>query len=80
MLNKEICCWIYTINHSERQRQMAMRVRSGTPAMCMSMDLPERRECDPESSWTNPSLATPTRWVLALMTEMMFEALTDRRP
>ena len=43
VLNEEICCWIYTINPSERHLPTAMRVRSGTSAMCMAMAPPERR-------------------------------------
>ena len=40
MLNKEICCWIYTMNPSECHCPISMRVRSGTPVMCMAMAPP----------------------------------------
>ena len=80
VLNKEIYCWMYTINPSERHRPMAMRVRSGTPAVYIIMAPPERRECVPTSSGENPSLDVPTRLHSALMTDMIFEALTERRP
>ena len=80
MLNEEICCWIYTINPSNRHRPMVTRVRSGTFEMCIEMALPERRECVPTSPGENLSLAAPTRLHSALTTEMMFEALTERRP
>ena len=43
VLNKEICCWMYTMNSSERHLPMAMRVRSGTFAVCMAMAPPEQR-------------------------------------
>ena len=80
VLKEEICCWIYTINPSERHLPMAMRVRSGTSAMCMAMAPPERREWVPTSSEANPSLATPTRLHSALMVVIMMEALTEQRP
>ena len=67
VLNEEICCWIYTINPSERHLPMAMRVRSGTPAMCIAMALTERRECSPTPSGANMSLAAPARLHSALM-------------
>ena len=68
------------MNPSKRHRPMVVRVLSGTPAMCMAMALLELRECVPTSSGANPSLDVPTREFLALMMEMMFKALTDRRP
>ena len=80
VLNEVICCWIYIINPSERYHPTAMRVRSGTPTVCMAMALPEERECVPTSSGENPSLAAPTRFHSALITEMTSEALTERRP
>ena len=40
VLNEEICCWIYNINNSKLHHPMAMRVRSGTPAICMAMEPP----------------------------------------
>ena len=80
MLKDEIYCWMYTMNPSERHWLMTMRFLSGTPVMCMAMAPPERRECTPTSSGENSSLAAPIRWVSVLMTEMMFEALTERRP
>ena len=43
---------------------MAMRKRSGTPAMCMAMTPPEWREFDPTSSRANPSLAVPHSFAL----------------
>ena len=80
VLNEEICCWIYTINPSKRHRPVAMRVWYGTPAMCVAMSPPERKECVPASSGANLSLATTTCLHSALMTEMMFEVLTEQRP
>ena len=80
VLNEEICCWRYTINNGKRNHPMAMRVWSGTPAMCMAMAPPEHRKCIPTSSGENPSLAAPTRLHSALMAEMMFEVLTEQRP
>ena len=59
---------------------MAMRVRTGTPAMCMAMDLLEQRECALSSSGGNPSRAAPTCLHSALMTDMAFEAPTEHRP
>ena len=80
VLNEEICCWMYTMNPSERHLLMTMRVRSGMFAMCMAMALPEQRECAPTSSGENPSLDAPTRLHYSLMTARMLEALTERRP
>ena len=80
MLNKEICCWVYTMKPSERHLLMAMRVRSGTFAMCMAMAPPERRECVLTSSGANPSLAAPTCLHSALRTVMTMGALTERIP
>ena len=80
VLNEEICCWIYTINPSERHLPMATRVRSGTFMMCMAVAPLERRECVLTSSGENPSLAAPTRLHSALRTVMMMETLTERRP
>ena len=80
VINEDICCWVYTINPSEHHRAVAMRVRYGTPAMCVAMAPPERRECVLKSSGANPILAAPTRLHSALMTEMMFEVLTKQRP
>ena len=68
------------MNPSERHRLMAMRVQSGTPVVYMAMDPPEHRECIPTSSGANPCLFAPARQVSALMTEIMFEALTERSP
>ena len=79
VMNEEICCWIFTISPSEHHRPMAMRVRSGTPAICMAMDPLEQRECQPTSSRANPSLDAPTFLNSTLMTEMMLEALTEQR-
>ena len=80
VLKDNICCWIYTMNPSERHLPMAMRVQSGTFTICMAMALPERRECVSTSSGENMSLATPTRQVSALRTDMMFETLTEKIP
>ena len=80
MLNEEICCWIYTINLSERHLPMAMRVRSGTSLMCMAMALPKQRESVPTSSGANLNLAAPTHLDSALRRVMTMEALTKRRP
>ena len=80
ILNEEICSWMYTMNPSERHLPIAMRVQSGTFAMCMAMVLTERRECVPTSSGENPSLSMPTRLHSALRTVMTMEALTERRP
>ena len=79
-MNEEICCWIYTINPSDRHPPMAMRIQSRTLEMCMAMALPERRECTPTSSVANPSLAAPTHLHSALMTVVMLEALTEQSP
>ena len=68
------------MNPSKRHQPMAMRVLSGTPAVCMVMALLERRECTPTSSGENPILVNPTCQVLALMKEMMSEELTERIP
>ena len=68
------------MNPSEHHRLMAMRVQYGTSAMCMAMNPPDQRECVPTSSGEIMSMAVPTRQVSALMTEMMFEALTKRSP
>ena len=46
----------------------------------MAVAPPERRECAPMSSRENQSLAAPTQRVSALMTEIMFEVLTERSP
>ena len=80
VLNEEICCWIYTINPSKHHLLMAMRVQSGTFAMCMAMAPPERRECVPTSSWSNLSLDAPTRLHSTLRRVITMEALTERRP
>ena len=80
MPNEEICCWMYTMNPRERHLLMAMRVRSGTFAMCMAMAPPERRECVPTSSGENPSLDVHTHFHSALRKVMTMEALTERRP
>ena len=80
VLKDEICCWIDTMNPSEHHQRVAMRVLSGTPAMCMAMAWPKWRECVPTSSGVNPSLAAPTCWVSSLMTEMIFEALIEQIP
>ena len=45
VLNEEIYYWIYIINPSKRRRLMSMRVRYGTPAMCITMALPDVHEC-----------------------------------
>ena len=79
-LKDEICCWIFTINHCKRHWSMNMKVRSGTPVMRMAMAPPERRECVPMSSGENPRVATLNRRVSALMTEIMFQALTEWSP
>ena len=68
------------MNPSERHRPMTMRVQSGTPAVCVAMAPPERRECAQTSSGAILSLSVPTQSVSALMMEMMFEALTERSP
>ena len=68
------------MNPSKCHRPMVMRVRSGTPEICMAVAPPERRECAPMSSRENQSLAAPTQRVSALMTEIMFEVLTERSP
>ena len=80
VLNEEICCWMYTMNPSERHLPVDMRVRSGTFVMYMTMAPPERRECVPTSSGANPSLAAPTRLHSALRTVMTTEVLTEQRP
>ena len=80
VLKEEICCWIYTINPSDRHLTMAMSVRSGTLVRCMVMAPPEQRKCVPTSSGAKPSLAAPTCRHSALVTAMMFDALTERRP
>ena len=48
--------------------------------MFMAMDPPEQRECILTSSGSDPSLDAPTHLHSAQMMEMMFEALTKRRP
>ena len=68
------------MNPSERHQQITMRVRSGTPIMCMAMAPPERKEFILTSSGANPSLAAPTQWVSALVTAMILEVLTERSP
>ena len=68
------------MNPSERHLPMAMRVRSGTSAMCMAVAPPEQRECVPTSSGANQSLAAPTRFHSALRKVMMVEELTERIP
>ena len=68
------------MNLSKRHQPVATRVRYGNPAMCTAIAPPERRECLPTYSEANPSLAAPTRQVLAMMTEILFEALTERSP
>ena len=80
VLNEEICCWMYTMNPSERHLLMTMRVRSGMFAMCMAMALPEQREWVLTYSGAYPSLAAPTRLHSALRRVMAMEALTKRRP
>ena len=80
VLKDNICCWIYTMNHSKRHLPMAMRVQSGTPTMCMVMDPSEQRECVSTFSGENLSLTAPTRQVSALRTDMMFEDLTKKIP
>ena len=80
VLNDEICCWIYTLNPSERHRPKATRVRSETSDMCIAIARLEWREFVPTSSGVNPSLAAPTRMRTALMTAMMLESLTEWRP
>ena len=67
------------MNLSKRHRPMAMRILSGIPVMCMAMDPTEQIECVPTSSRENPSLAAPTRWASSLMTEMVFEVMTEWR-
>ena len=73
VLNEEICCWMYIMNPSEGHLLMAMRVWSGTFAMCMAMSPLEWRESVPTSSGDNPSMAA------ALRTVMTMEALTKQR-
>ena len=68
------------MNPIERHLPMVMRFLSGTFAMCMAVDQPERKERIPTSSGENPSLAAPTGFHSALRTVMMMEALTKRRP
>ena len=48
--------------------------------MCTAMNMPERRECVPTSFGANLSLDAPTRQISDLMTEIIFEALTERSP
>ena len=71
---------MWTINPSKHHRPMSMRVLFGTPAMCIAMDPPERRECVVTSSGANPSIAVPTCWVSSLVTDMILEVLTEWRP
>ena len=80
VLNKEICCWMYTMNPSERHLPMAMRVLLEMFAMCLEMAPPERRECVLASFGANPSLAATTRLDSALRMVMVMEALTEQRP
>ena len=80
VLKDEICCWMKTMNPSDRHLSMATIVRLGTSARCMAMAPPERRECVPMSSRAKPSLAAPTRRHSALVTAMMLDVLTERRP
>ena len=68
------------MNPSECHHLMVMRVRSGILKMCTAMAPLEQRECAPTPSGANPSLVAPNRQALSLMTEMMFEALTERSP
>ena len=68
------------MNPSKRHRPMVMRVRYGTPAICTAVAPPERRECAQMSSRENQSLAAPTQRVSTLMTEIMFEVLTEGIP
>ena len=79
-LKDDICCWVYTMNPSECHSPMDIRVRSGTPAMCVTMAPPEQREYVPKSSGENLILAAPNWRVSALMSEIMFEALTELIP
>ena len=65
------------MNPIKRHQPMSMRVPSGTPVMCMAVTPPERRDCFPTSFGVNPSMDVPTCWFAALMTEMIFEALTE---
>ena len=58
---------------------MATRVQSGTSAMCMATDPPERRECVPMYSGAYPILAAPTIMVSAQRTAMMSKAPNKRR-
>ena len=46
--------------------------------MCIAMAPLGQRECVPESSRENLSLAAPNQQVLALRTVMIYEALTER--
>ena len=57
---------------------MDMIVRSGTTAISMDMALLEQRMCVPTFSGGNLSLDAPTRYVLALMVEIILEALTEQ--
>ena len=59
---------------------MAMRVLSGISVIFIPVALLDIIECVPTSSETNPSLAAPTLQFTALMTEIMFEALTEWSP
>ena len=68
------------MNPSKRHRSMAMRVRSGTPVICMAVAPIEWSKRVPMSSGDNPSLAAPTQQVSALMTEIIFEVLNERSP
>ena len=57
-----------------------MRVRSWVSAMCMAMDPPKRRECIPESSGENTSLAAPNLMILARRTMVVSKELTEWIP
>ena len=59
---------------------MTMSAQSGNMEMCISMALPERRECVPTYSRANPSMSTPTRQVSDRRTVMMYKALMEQSP
>ena len=68
------------MNPRERHQTMAKKVPYGTPVMCTAMVHPNQREYVLTSSGANPSLAAPIQQVIALMTEMIFEVLTEGSP
>ena len=69
---------MYTIPTFKHHQSMAMRVKFGTPLMCIAIDMLERRTCVLVSSGVNMSLAVPNLAVSVRSTAMISKALIEQ--